>query len=453
MLDTICALATAPVSGAVGIIRISGSNAVRAADRVFFPTNGKPMSAQKTRRMVYGEIRLNGVLLDIALAVKMTAPYSYTGEDIVELQCHGALAVLNAVLEVLWNSGTRPAKPGEFTQRAFLHGRLDLSQSEAVLDLIQAESTEAAKNAAAQLTGAIGKRFDLMYNTIADMLAHFHAVIDYPEEDIPEKQVASMVEDLQRIRPVMKDLLDTYERGKVIKDGIRCAILGKPNAGKSSLMNALAGYDRAIVTATPGTTRDTIEERITLGSFLLRLIDCAGIRDTDDDIERMGVERSREAARQAALLIVVLDGSQKLDSNDREILDIATGRPVIVVINKSDLPQQIENDILEAAFTHICRMSAKNGEGISSFESLLRRIFDTQSLTCGTALSNARQFDAITRAYDAVTIAHDALLSGVTPDAVLSELELALTALKELTGRYITQDVLERIFKNFCVGK
>ena len=308
MSETIAAVATGAVLSAIGIVRLSGEDAIAYADTLFRPQSGVPMRESSPRTLVYGSLYTRaGELLDICLCTISRAPHSYTGEDTAEFQCHGSPVVLRTLLDELFALGARQALPGEFTKRAFLNGRMDLSSAEAVADLIDAESAESAKNAAGQLAGALGTQTEGVYSLLTDISAHYHAVLDYPDEDIEPFRLESYEQSLEQAAAELRALLATYERGKLMNAGIPAVIVGRPNAGKSSLLNALLGYDRAIVTHVPGTTRDTIEEKLRLGRICLRLIDTAGLRETDDEVERLGVERSRSAMERAELLIAVVE--------------------------------------------------------------------------------------------------------------------------------------------------
>ncbi|MBR4232409.1 MAG: tRNA uridine-5-carboxymethylaminomethyl(34) synthesis GTPase MnmE [Oscillospiraceae bacterium] len=454
MSDTIAAIATGTGISAIGIIRVSGEDALSVADALFTPSCGGKMSEMSDRKLVYGGLHAaDGALIDIALCTVSRAPGSYTGEDTAEFQCHGGQRVLAEVLRAAFSAGARQALPGEFTKRAFLNGRLDLTQAEAVIDLIEAETSEAAKNAAGQLGGAIRYKAEGIYSELVDIMSHFHAVLDYPDEDIDEFRLEDYSETLSRAEIELGRLLSTFERGRVLKNGVRCAIIGKPNVGKSSLLNALVGYDRAIVTDIAGTTRDTITERISAGGVLLCLTDTAGIHGTSDEVEKMGVERARAAAAEAELVLAVFDGSRSLDDADREIVAVAgtSGHP-IAVINKRDLPEA-DMGMVESAFEDVCRVSSLSGDGIDTLEARISEIFAGGAPASGEILTNERQAEAVARALDGVVRAREAMLGGVTPDAVLTEVEYALGALGEITGRGMREDIVSRIFERFCVGK
>jgi len=459
MPDTIAAVATGGVVSAVGIIRISGPEALSAADRIFRPKSGIKMSEAEDRKLVYGSLLgADGAVLDLCLCTVSRAPNSYTGEDTVEFHCHGSPVVLAEGMRALFSIGVRQALAGEFTKRAFLNGRMDLSQAEAVIDLIEAETAAAAKNAAGQLLGAIGKTIDGVYEALVDLSAHFFAVIDYPDEDIEDFELKDYDAALQDAETTLSGLLSTLDRGRVMKDGVATAIIGRPNVGKSSLLNALVGFERAIVTPVAGTTRDTIEEKLRVGGVLLRLVDTAGIRGTADHIERLGVERALKAASSARLVVAVFDGSAPLGEDDEKVLELAaTAEHRIAVINKCDLLRKIDAGAVEARLGRTVYISARTGAGLDAFAGEVDRLFGATppdgDIPAGGFLTNLRQADAIGRALESIRASRDAFAAGATADAVLTDIETALQALGEVTGKTIREDIVGRIFERFCVGK
>lgn len=453
--DTIAAIATPAGPGAIGILRLSGPGAAEIAAACFRPLGRKGLLDHPPRALVYGSLLdCEGQVIDQVLCTYSRGPSSYTGEDTAELHCHGAPMVLSLGLEALFARGARQAGPGEFTQRAFLNGRLDLAQAEGVADLLDAQSREGARQAAGQLSGALSRRIVSIYSALVDVMAHFHAVLDYPDEDIDPFTQERLARDLDAQRQALEALLSTYQRGRRLNRGVKCAIVGRPNAGKSSLLNALAGYDRAIVTDIPGTTRDTVEETVELGGIPLRLIDTAGLRDSGDPIEQLGVERSRRAMEEAELILVVLDQSQPAREEDAALIRAAVERtPTIVVLNKQDLPCQLEwaEPLDLAASVPIC---AKTGAGLDGLAELVAQTFPRDPGSgYGELLTNQRQAEAAGRALESVRRAGEALDLGVTPDALLTDVEEALSALGELTGQSVRDDVTDRIFQRFCVGK
>ena len=453
MRDVIAAVATGKTPCAIGILRLSGDGCAEVAQRVFSLDSGISLTEAPNRKLLLGKLfDRQGRVIDHAMAVVCRAPHSYTGEDTVELQCHGSPAMLAAGLEALFAAGARQALPGEFTKRAFLNGQLDLTQAEAVVDLIDAETADAAANAAGQLGGALLRKIDPIYNELTDLCSHFHAVLDYPDEDIEDFGAEELAGTLERAESALTAMLVTFERGRHLKHGVKAVLLGRPNAGKSSLLNALAGFERVIVTEIAGTTRDTVEEPVRIGRVLLRLTDTAGIREANDRIEALGVARSEAAAKEAELAIFVCDASEPLNDEDYRAMEAAKQAPKhFAVLNKSDLPQCVSESDLP--FDTVISLSAKSGENLDALKETLERWF-ADGVSCdGSILTNARQFGAITRAAEAIGRARSALRGGMTPDAVLTDAEEAMQALGEVTGRTVREDITNRIFERFCVGK
>ena len=455
MPDTIAAIATIQAPSAIGIVRLTGPDTRRILDGVFAPANGRPMSAQTPRKLVFGRaLDRSGGVIDEALAVLFPGPNSYTGEDCAEIHCHGSPVVLDEVLAAAFARGARQARGGEFTQRAFLSGRMDLIQAESVADLIDAESAGAALNAVGQLQGRMSRSVGGIYDALMDVVSRFYAIVDYPDEEIEPLQQAQIEQTLAESAERLDALLATFSRGRLLKSGVPAVILGKPNAGKSSLLNALLGYDRAIVTDIAGTTRDTVEEKVLVGSVLLRLCDTAGIRDAADTVERLGVERAQQAAQRAELALLVLDGSAPLTREDEEAIAAARrARRMLVLVNKADLPQVLDTAALRVRFGEVIPLSARSGAGVDALCRAVEELFAGGETPRGELLTNARQAESAQRALDAVRRAEQALRSGLSPDAVLTDAEEALEALAEFSGKRVRDDLVATIFSRFCVGK
>ena len=458
-MDTIAAIATGAGVSAIGVLRVSGPAAIAAAEAVFRPRDGRPLSAHAPRALVRGNLLgPDGETVDDCLAVFFPAPHSYTGEDSAEFHCHGSPIVLRLGLQALFAQGARQAGPGEFTRQAFLNGKLDLTEAEAVMDLIDAESAAAAKNALSQLGGSLRRMVEGVRDGLVDIASRFYAVVDYPDEDIEDIHPREIEAALRTADETLTRLLASFQRGQVLRAGVPAAILGRPNAGKSSLLNALLGYDRAIVTDIPGTTRDTVEEKCVLGGVLLRLIDTAGLRETEDAVEKLGTERSRRAAEDAGLVLALIDGSQPVTPEDEAILRLAAGKERwILLLTKSDLPQKAVLPRLSAlpgtAPAAVLSLSAKTGSGIPALETAVAELFPQGEAETGSLLTNPRQADAVGRALDAVRRAEESLSLGLTPDVILTDAEEALSALGELTGATAREEIVSAIFSRFCVGK
>ena len=453
MSHTIAAVSTGNQISAIGILRLSGNDCISVGEKVFFPISGCPLSQAPSHKLILGHLKdKQGRVIDQCMAVCAHAPHSYTGENTVEFHCHGSPAVLSAGLEALYLAGAKPAKRGEFTKRAFLNGKLALTQAEAVIDLIEAETADAAANAAGQVSGVLQKKLNPVYQELTDICSHFHAVLDYPDEDIEDFGLENYLSVLKLSENTLYQILSTYQQGRILRSGVAAVIVGRPNVGKSSLLNALAGYERVIVTEIPGTTRDTVEETVLLGNTRLRLIDTAGIRKTEDEIEAMGVERSLQAVKQADLVLFVCDASQPLTQEDQEIIQLCAEHPnAIALMNKADLGRQISPGDLP--FTQIIPISAKTKQGLDLLADTVDTMFAGQAPCDGSILTNPRQYDACRRAYEALLRSIQGCMLGQTPDAVLTDVENAMEAMGEVTGATVREDITARIFERFCVGK
>ena len=442
-LDTIAACATAPVRSAIGVLRLSGPDALKITRAVFHKKTLIP------RRMTFGGFYAGSTRIDEGLAVYLPAPNSYTGEDTVELYCHGSPGVLEALLDALYEAGARPAEPGEYTRRAYENGRLDLAQAEAVIDLIDSETRAAAKNAAAQLSGALGKKIFPIRDALVELAAHFSAVIDYPDDDVPEFFGSDALKTLETADEALEKLVRSFSDGQILRSGAACVLAGAPNVGKSSLLNALTGEDRAIVTDIPGTTRDVVEMQVVWEGFTVRLLDTAGLRESSDPIEREGVRRTAKAVENASLVLAVFDGTRET-AELSDLTALPEGVPVIAVVNKSDLPRKLP----PTAFPQELTVSAATGEGIAELREAMIKALRLRTIAAdGSVVTNPRQLSALKRAQSAIRRAREALAMGITPDAVMCDIEETAEILGEITGQSASEDILSAIFSRFCVGK
>jgi len=450
--DTICAIATPLGQGGIAVVRVSGPGSLAVARSVF--TCREEIAP---RRMILGSIREDGEVIDRVLLCYFAAPASFTGEDVAELHCHGGEVVARKVLALLIAGGARLALPGEFSKRAFLHGKMDLSQAEATCDLISAMSEKSARMAARQLTGALGEEIAALQETLTDSIAAFEAGIEYPEEDLEEAIAAAQLPALRGALETAQRLLATFRQGRMVREGISVALLGRPNVGKSSLLNALVGQERAIVTAVPGTTRDIVREYALIHGTPVVFLDTAGIREASDEVEQIGVERSRRAAQQADVPVFLLDGSAPLSAEDTALWrEIASGgAPVIAVVSKADLPRALSEGELRALVGAApLAVSAKTGEGLEALkEAIYAAAMRDPALLEGVVISSERHADALRRAAAALGDGIDTLGGAADLDCAAIDLRTAWEALGEITGRTVGEEIIDRIFSKFCLGK
>ena len=454
MNSTIAAISTAQGAGGIGIIRISGSEAINIADKVFSSFSKKKLCDTEGYRALYGNIKRNGEVLDECVALVFRAPKSFTGENVVELCCHGGNIATKLVLRTVLENGAVPAQPGEFTRRAFENGKMDLAEAESVMNLINAQSQSALKAAVEVRGGAVSRKIDEICESLEHTAAHLSAWADYPEEDIPEVSAEHLENVLNECSEKIIKLIKNYDAGKAVTQGIPTVILGKPNVGKSTLMNLLSGYDKSIVTDIPGTTRDIVEETVVLGDVILRLSDTAGIRNTDNIVEKIGVDRAKQQLDASQLVLAVFDSSGELEEEDKEILDRIENIPAVAVINKSDLTNKLNTEYIKNKIKHIVYISAKKGEGKEELISAVSAVTGANSFDPASALlAGERQRAAAQNASDSIKGAIDALNMGYSLDAVTVDIEEALQHLYELVGKNVSEEVVNRVFHNFCVGK
>lgn len=455
MNETIVAISTPQISGPIGIVRMSGPKSFEVLEKIFKAKNEKEISTWQNRNMVYGTLfSRENIAIDSCMAVKFEGPNTYTGENMVEIQCHGSLAILKECLMNCIKHDCRMAQGGEFTKRAFLSGKMDLMGAEAVHDLINAKTVEVAQNSAGQVCGIVSKKIENIRENLLDLIAHYHAVVDYPDEDIDDVIHEKAIEILKNSTKNLYELAESYENGKIIRDGVDCVILGKPNVGKSSILNALSGTDKAIVTEIEGTTRDIIEEHIKAGPIVLKISDTAGLRDTTDQVEKIGVERAMQTAQNAKIVLAVFDSSREIDENDLLAITRSQDKKAIAILNKCDMPRVIDLEKIKKYYKHVIEISAKNGENIEKITQIILEVIGIEGISYnGEIITNARQARAITKAAKRCEEAYEAAKKGMTPDAITMDAEGAIAMLGEITGRSLTDDVLDKIFTNFCVGK
>lgn len=450
--STIAAVATALGESSVGVIRISGSKALEIADSVFFAFSGEALSSLGGYRAAYGEIKDGEQVIDDAVALVFKAPKSYTGEDVVEISVHGGRILMREVLRLILKNGALPAKPGEFTERAFFNGKTDLTKAESIMGLISAKSEAELRLSRSAHIGKVSEKIDNTEKDLTAAAASIAAFSDYPDEDIEGLDYENFLKMLKNAEKALKEMLSTYDAGRIIREGIETAIVGKPNVGKSALMNMLSAAERSIVTDVAGTTRDVIEETVTVGDIVLRLADTAGIHETEDKVESIGIFRAKERIETAELILAVFDCSQPLDNDDLSLIEAVKGKNVIIIINKTDKESVIDKSAFNDFKT--VELSAEKGDGYKELCDMIADVSGTAGLDPDSAvLLNERQRSCAVRALDGVTSAVSALESGNTMDAVGVCVDDALAALFELTGKRVTNEVTDEIFRRFCVGK
>ncbi len=452
--STIAAISTPNAVGGISVLRISGPEAIAASDRVFRPVSGKPLADHKGYTAAYGTVYDGEEALDDVVATVFRGPKSYTGEDVVEISCHGGLYVTRRVLMAILKEGVSLAGPGEFTKRAFLNGKLSLTQAEAVADLIQAGGEQSLRSARGAMKGELYRKIRALTDRMLTVSGHIAAYMDYPEEEIDPVESNEIQDALSQVQQELEDLLRRFDQGKLIREGVETVILGKPNVGKSTLMNLLAGAKKSIVTDIPGTTRDVVEETVMLDGVVLRLADTAGIRETEDQVEQAGVELALERLDTAQLVLAVFDSSSPLSEEDKALIGRLEGLPCVAVCNKTDLGQQLDMDFLQKNFANIVEISARENQGL---EELGREVAEVLSLTdveaSSAMLANLRQFECAQRAAKLLGEAQSTLVEGYTLDAVDVSVESVISALLELTGERVTDAVVDQVFSHFCVGK
>ena len=455
MSHVIAAISTPAGAAGLGVVRLSGGNATAVAAKLFRPMDqNRPLTTLKGYTAAYGHVYDADGDIDDCVALVFRAPHSYTGEDVVELSCHGGRYILQRVLRACFAAGAKPAQAGEFTRRAFLSGKMDLTGAESVMDLIAAEGKLAAQTALTAREGGIYRRLSAVKDSLLRVAAQFSAYIDYPDEDIPDLDTAQWSETVETAIRTMQNLLDTYDTGRILREGVDTAIVGRPNVGKSTLMNLLSGCERSIVTDIAGTTRDIVEETVRLGDVTLRLADTAGIRDTTDVVENVGVARARAKMEQAALVLAVFDGSEALTEEDKALAGRLDGKAAIAIINKADKPTAIDKDWIAAHFAHVVTLSAKEESGVAALTAAVAAVTGVERLDAAQPmLSTERQRQCAADCLTCLQEAAQAIAIGLTPDAVSVSVDGAINAILDLTGERATEAVVEQVFARFCVGK
>ncbi len=456
--DTIVAISTPPGEGAIGIVRMSGELSVEIANKIFIQKNGRLITVGDHRKMLYGHIRRGNSVVDEVLLVPMFAPGTYTREDMVEVHCHGGVVPMTEIVKLILENGASMAEPGEFTKRAFLNGRLDLAQAESIMDLIQAKTPQGFDVAYNQLEGHLSRKVEAVRAALLTAMAQLEVCIDYPEEDIEEMTYSEMTSHFSEAEKSISELLQNSETGRILRDGLSTVIVGKPNVGKSSLLNALLRESRAIVTDIPGTTRDVIEETLNIRGVPIKLVDTAGIRETDDLVEKLGVERSKAFFNRADLVVFVLNAAEALSSEDESIMSYLRGRRAIILLNKSDLAPVIDEVSLRKSLGEhvpIIKTSLINEEGIQALEDeIAKMVYGGQiSLNERSLVTNLRHQDALRRAAKSLSEAVNSCQEGMSYDFLQVDVKNAFDALGEITGETVENDLVAKIFSQFCLGK
>lgn len=454
--DTIGAITTPLGESGIGAIRISGPDAYAVGDKIFKSKSAVPLKERRDRSIQYGTIvDENGTCIDEVLALIMKGPHSYTAEDVLEIQCHGGREALESILQLILRSGARMANPGEFTERAFVNGRIDLAQAEAVMDVIQAKSRAGLTSAVSQLEGRLSKVINKTRKELTELVTRLEVMIDYPEEDLEDIAVPDVSGALQEMQEKLQHMLEESQNGRMIRDGVMAAIAGTPNAGKSSLLNRLLQEERAIVTDVPGTTRDVLEEWITLRGVPVCLVDTAGIRETDDTVEKIGVSRARRYLDRADIILAVIDGSRPLTDEDKDILQSAADKNVIIVLNKTDLPSVMTSQDLSTYGFPICPISASTGDGLEELKDRLLQEVLKGGFTDGPSalLTNTRHIELVRQSAEALERARQSLQDGMPLDCAVIDIRQAWDTLGSITGDTVHDDIVEEIFSRFCLGK
>jgi len=452
--STIAAISTANGPGGIGVIRISGDDAFNIGDKIFKGVNNRKLCSMNGYTAAYGSIYDCDEKLDEVVVTVFKAPHSYTGENVLEISCHGGMYITKQVLRAAINNGAVPAQAGEFTQRAFLNGKMDLSEAEAVMDIISAKGKNEARAALACLDGKISKEIFKVNDILVDCAAHLSAWADYPEEDIPQVDNENLLKSLNNAKEIVENLLKNYDAGMVHKKGVDTIIVGKPNVGKSTLMNQLTGYEKSIVTNIPGTTRDIIEETVILGDVTLNLSDTAGLRDTENLVEKIGVERARKRIETSGLVLAVFDATDVLNNEDINLLKAISNLPSVAIINKTDKETIIDVEYVKSQVKNVVYISAKSGDGIQDLINIVEKITGTADFDPSVAtLATERQRDCGVRALDAIYEAVNALKVGMTLDAVTVSIEDAVQSILEITGERASEVIIHNVFSKFCVGK